>query len=54
MEIDDGDGMASETLHVVGLDPSLRLMQRTVEFDTDDVRGALAELDRLHRQVDGN
>jgi hypothetical protein len=53
LEIDYGNGMVSETLHVVGLDPTMRLMQRTIEFDVDDVDGANAELDRLHSQADG-
>ena len=47
LEIDYGNGMISETLHVIGLDPTMRRIQRTVEFDLDDVEGAIAELDRL-------
>jgi hypothetical protein len=54
LEIDYGDGMISETLHVLGLDPTMRLMQRTIEFDVDDRVGALAELDRLHDQADAH
>jgi hypothetical protein len=53
LEIDYGNGMISETLHVIGLDPTMRLIQRTVEFDTDDVDGAVAELDRMRNQADG-
>ena len=54
LEIDYGDGMISETLHVVGLDPTMRLMQRTIEFDLDDVDEATAELDRLQSEADAH
>jgi len=54
LEIDYGDGMISETLVVLALDPTLRLIQRTVEFDVDDVDGAIAELDRMHTEADAN
>ena len=46
--------MISETLHVLGLDPTLRLMQRTVEFDVDDIDAANEELDRLYREADAS
>ena len=54
LEIDYGNGMFSETLHVVGLDPARRLMQRTIEFDVDDIAGAVAELDRLQSRADAD
>lgn len=46
--IDYGNGMLRETIHVVALDATLSLVQRGLDFDVDDVDGALAELDRLH------
>ena len=42
-----GNGMVLETINVIGLDATLSLRQRQVNFDRDDVDGAIAELDRL-------
>jgi hypothetical protein len=50
IEIDYGDGMISPRILVVGLDPTMRLMQRSTTFDHEDMAEALAELDRLHSQ----
>jgi hypothetical protein len=47
-----GNGMVLETINVIGLDTTLRLRQHQVNFDRDDVDGAIAELDRLHRRAD--
>jgi hypothetical protein len=51
LQIDYGNGMLFESIHVVALDATLSLGQRAVEFDIDDVDGAIAELDRLHSQA---
>lgn len=50
IRIDYGNGMLLEAIHVLALDATLRLTQREVDFDLDDVDGAIAELDRLHRR----
>ena len=49
--VDYGNGMQRESIIVMALDAALRLAQRMVDFDTDEVDGAIAELDRLHTQV---
>jgi hypothetical protein len=54
IRIDYGNGMLLEAIHVFALDATLRLGQREVDFDHDDVDGAIAELDRLHAQADGD
>jgi hypothetical protein len=48
--LDYGNGMVRESIVVIGLDATLGLMRRSIEFDVDDVDGAIAELDRLHSQ----
>ena len=50
LQIDYGNGMVTESIHVFGLDATLSLVQCDVDFDLDDVDGAVAELDRLYRQ----
>ena len=50
LKIDYGNGMVTESIHVFGFDATLSLLQRDVDFDLDDVDGAVAELDRLDRQ----
>lgn len=50
LQIDYGNGMVTESIHVFGLDATLSLVQRDIDFDLDDVDGAIAELDRLYRQ----
>ena len=52
VQADYGNGMLGAAIQVVGLDATLRLLQRQVELDVDDVDGAVAELDRLHSQGD--
>jgi len=54
MEVDYGNGMTIESIHIFGLDPSASLLQREVDFDLDDVDGAIAELDRLHSQAEAS
>jgi hypothetical protein len=54
VKTDYGNGMLTESIHVLGLDATLRLRQRQVHFDRDDVDGAIAELDRLYSQADAS
>ena len=49
-QVDYGNGMVGDFIIVIGLGASLSMMQRMVDFDIDDVDGAIAELDRLHGQ----
>ena len=49
-----GNGMLLETINVIGLDATLSLRQRQVNFDRDDVDAAIAELDRMHSQADAS
>jgi len=51
-QTDYGNGMQSDYIQVVALDATLTLTQRQVDFDRDDIDGAIAELDRLHRESD--
>jgi hypothetical protein len=51
---DYGNGMLSDAIDVIGLDATLSLMQRQVTFDRDDVDGAIAELDRMHREAEAS
>ena len=46
--IDYGNGMVMESIHIYGLDARASLLQCDIDFDVDDVDGAIAELDRLH------
>ena len=54
VRVDFGNGMLTEFIVVVGADATLRLRQRQVLFDPDDVDGAVAELDRMHRQAEAS
>ena len=54
LRVDFGNGMLRESIVVQALDATLRLVQRAVDLDIDDVDGAIAELDRMHRQADAN
>ena len=54
VQTDYGNGMLRESIDVIGLDATLSMMQRQVDFDRDDVDGAIAELDRLHSQADAS
>ncbi len=49
--IDYGNGMLRESIQVLALDASLSLLQRQVDFDTEDIDAAIAELDRLHAEA---
>ena len=53
--IDYGDDAFSEYLHCIVLDAELQRLQRIVSFDSDrpdDRAAAIAELDRLHAEID--
>jgi hypothetical protein len=50
--IDYGNGMVRESITVIGLDATLRLAHRFIDFDVDDIDAAIAALDRLHSQSD--
>ena len=52
IQIDYGNGMLTESIHVFGLDPTLSMLQRDLDFDLDDVDGAIEELDRLQSEAD--
>lgn len=54
IQTDYGNGMLTEYIGVIGLDATLSLMQREVDFDRDDIGGAIAELDRLHSQSEAS
>jgi len=54
IEVDYGNGMIVDTIEVVELDSSVRRLQRVVDFDADDIDGAIAELDWLARQADAS
>jgi hypothetical protein len=54
VQTDFGNGMLLETINVIGLDATLSLVQRQVQFDRDDVDGAIAELDHLQSQADAS
>lgn len=53
--IDYGEDAFSEYLHCIVLDPELQRLRRIVSFDSDrpdDRDAAIAELDRLHAEID--
>ena len=52
--IDYGNGMVVESIKVCGLDATASLVQHDIDFDLDDVDGAIAELDRLYRQSEAS
>ena len=54
IQLDFGNGMLIESVHLLALDPNLALVQHVVDFDIDDIDGAIAELDRLHSQADAS
>jgi hypothetical protein len=54
VDLDYGNGMMFESIHVIGLDDTLSLMYRSLDFDVDDIDGAIAELDRLQSQADAS
>jgi hypothetical protein len=53
--IDYGNDTYTEYLHCIVLDPGLQRLQRIVSFDPDsldDRDAAIAELDRMHAEID--
>jgi hypothetical protein len=52
LDLDYGNGWVQDHVMVIGLDVTLTLLQVAIDFDADDVDGAIAELDRLSRQAD--
>jgi hypothetical protein len=54
MQIDYGNEMITESIHVFGLDATLSMLQRDLDFDLDDLDGAITEMDRLQRQADAS
>ena len=54
VRLDFGNGWLRESILVMALDVTLGLVQRVVEFDLDDVDGAMAELDRLPSRADAS
>ena len=52
VSVDYPNGWTTESIQVLELDASLRLLRRTFDFDPDDVDAAIAELDRLHSQAE--
>jgi hypothetical protein len=52
IQTDYGNGMVTESLHVFGLDATLRKLQLDLDFDLDDRDGAIAEMERLQSQAD--
>jgi hypothetical protein len=51
LQVDYGNGMVTESIHVVALDATLSVACRGIDFDLDDVEGAIAEMDRLQSQA---
>ena len=54
VQTDYGNGMRSDYIQVIGLDATLTMLQRMVDFDSDDVDRAIAELDRLQSQAEAD
>ena len=52
--VDYGNGMLGEIIIVIGLDATLSLLQRVVDFKRDDVDAASAELDRMHSRSEAS
>jgi hypothetical protein len=51
-DLDDGNGMMTENLGLIGLDVTLTLVEVIIEFDADDVDATIAQLDRMRRQAE--
>ena len=49
----EGGVARMDSIGVVRFDPTVTRLERIVQFDEDDVSAAVAELDRLHAEVDG-
>jgi len=52
IEVDYGNGMTTAAIQVVEFDSSSRRIRRVIDFDADDLDGAIAELDRLYGQAE--
>ena len=44
--------IVNEWIHVLELDRTLQRVRRMVQFDPDDRHAAIAELDRIHAEID--
>ena len=52
-EFDYGDDATTGSIMCIRLNSGLRLLERVVSLDVDDRAAAIAELDRMHAEVDG-
>jgi len=52
LRLDYGDDTVVDNIACFQLDASAQLMRRLIVFDMDDVDAALAELDRMHAEID--
>ena len=52
IRVDFGGDTYSENLSCFQLDPTLKLMHRFVAFDVDASDAEIAELDRMHAEID--
>ena len=50
--LDLGNGSVVESVYCIRLTPDLQLPERSVQFDIEDVDEAIAELDRMHGDID--
>lgn len=49
LNLDDGNGWVHESVIVIGLDSTLTMVQLLIDFEPEDVDGAIVELNRLHQ-----
>ena len=54
LKIDYGNQMVTESVHILGLDATLSVVQCDIDFDLDDMDAVIAELDRLHQQSEAS
>ena len=52
MNVDYGNGFGVEHIECWRLDTTLRRADMSVAFDLDDRDAAIAELDRMHAEID--
>jgi hypothetical protein len=52
-DLDYGNGMMTANLGLIGFDPTLTVFETFLQFDADDVDGAIAELNRLGGSASG-
>jgi hypothetical protein len=50
--LDLGGGSVVESIHCIRFAPDLRVTERNVQFDIGDRDAAIAELDRMHAEID--